>query len=355
MIKVVQIGCGKMSKYTMRYAYEKGASIVGAFDADPFIIGSDIGTVLESEEKGIAIEDVKKLESTLKLIKPDIAIVTTMSLLNDIADTLRLCARCGINVITICEEAFFPSNSNPNLYKEIDVLAKSNNCTITGVGYQDVAWGNLVATLAGTTHKITKIKGSSSYNVEDYGIALAEAHGVGLCFAEFEEKIASVDNISNLERNLLIENREFLPSYMWNTVGWLADRLELKITDIKQSCVPIFAEDELYSCTLKMTIPKGDVIGMRAIVTAVTEENIILEAECIGKVYSDVEFDVNEWTILGEPDTTVTINRPKTVELTCANAINRIPDVINAPAGFVPTSRMETASYKSKPLHEYIK
>ena len=50
---------------------------------------------------------------------------------------------------------------------------------------QDVFWGNLISVLAGATHKITKIKGKSSYNVEDYGIALAKAHGAGLSKKEF--------------------------------------------------------------------------------------------------------------------------------------------------------------------------
>jgi hypothetical protein len=97
-------------------------------------------------------------------------------------------------------------NSIPGLTMEIDRLAKENDCTITGSGYQDAFWGNLITTLAGSTHNITKIKGSSSYNVEDYGIALAEAHGAGLTLEEFEEKIASVDNITDEELEQAINN-----------------------------------------------------------------------------------------------------------------------------------------------------
>ena len=62
----------------------------------------------------------------LKQAKPDIVIVTTMSLLNDVKDALMLCAKLGINAITTCEEAFFPENSNPNVTKKIDELAKQN-------------------------------------------------------------------------------------------------------------------------------------------------------------------------------------------------------------------------------------
>ena len=38
-MKVVQIGCGKMSLYTMRYVLEKGGKLVGAFDINPKVDG----------------------------------------------------------------------------------------------------------------------------------------------------------------------------------------------------------------------------------------------------------------------------------------------------------------------------
>ena len=129
-------------------------------------------------------------------------------------------------------------NSSPVLTKEIDELAKKTNCTITGSGYQDAFWGNLITTLAGATHKITKIKGSSSYNVEDYGIALAQAHGAGLTLEEFDEQIASVDRMSDEERQQLIESGNYQPSYMWNVNGWLCDKLGLTVKNKTQKCVP---------------------------------------------------------------------------------------------------------------------
>lgn len=354
-IRVAQIGLGKMSVYTMRYVYEKGAEIVAAFDIDENKFGKDISEIMGGENKGVVISDVKNAEEILQEVKPDICIVTTMSLLKDVYDALFICAKLGINAITTCEEAFFPANSNPCLTDALDKMAKETGCTITGAGYQDIYWGNLIATLAGSSHKITKIKGSSSYNVEDYGIALAKAHGAGLTLEKFEEEVASVDKISDEEREKIIKSGEYLPSYMWNTNGWLADKLGLTVISQTQKTIPTTYKEDLNSSTLNMTVKAGDATGMSAVVTTETKEGITIESECIGKVYAPDEFDKNEWTLYGEPDTTVVINKPQTVELTCATIVNRIPDVINARKGFVPTSEMPVLEYRTKNLEEYLK
>ena len=348
MIKVVQYGCGKMSKYTMRYVMENGYELVGAIDINPAVIGKDVSEVIECDNVDVKISPVSEAENLLKEVKPDICIITTMSLMNDVKDALLLCARLGINAITTSEEAFYPFNSSPVLTEKIDKLAKENNCTITGSGYQDAFWGNLISTLAGTTHKITKIKGSSSYNVEDYGIALAKAHGAGLTLDEFETEVASADNISEEERQELINKGEFLPSYMWNTNGWLCDKLGLHVTSQVQKCVPITHDEDIESSTLGMTVKAGQATGMSAVVTTQTEEGIVIESECIGKVYSKDDFDCNNWTVYGEPNTNLIIERPSTVELTCSAIVNRIEDVISAEAGYVPTSRMGELKYRLK-------
>jgi len=354
-VRVVQYGCGKMSKYTMRYCYEKGAEVVGAIDINPEIIGKDIGEIIgDGKNRGVLISSVEDAKEVLSSLKPDICIVTTMSLLKDCADALKLCASLGINAITTCEEAFYSANSNPNLYNEIDELAKKNECTIAGSGYQDIYWGELVNGLAASTHNITKIKGESWYNVEDYGIALAKAHGAGLTLEEFEKEVASADNISLKERQNIIDSGEYQPSYMWNVNGWLASKLGLTVINQTQKCIPETYHEDIHSETLGMDIKQGMATGMSAVVTTETKEGITLETKCVGKVYAPDEFDKNEWEVVGEPNTTLVINRPATVELTCATIVNRIPDIINAQPGFVSTDKMDELKYRVKPLNEYV-
>ena len=83
--------------------------------------------------------------------------------------------------------------------------------------------------------------------------------------------------------------------------------------------------------------------------------NAYKEVYEILKAVPKEDFDKNEWSIYGEPDTTIVVARPSTVELTCASVVNRIPDVLNAEPGYVTTDKFGELNYRTKPLNEYVK
>jgi hypothetical protein len=337
-IRVIQYGCGKMGRVFLRYLYEKGAEIVGAIDLNPALTGKDVGEIA-GLGFNLNVPVRSDAENVFKECDADVCVIATKSLMADVYDAFELAASYGVNAISTCEEALYPWNTSPALTNKLDRLAKENNCTLAGSGYQDVFWGNLITALAGATHKITKIEGSSSYNVEDYGIALAEVHGAGLSPEEFENKIAKNDS---------------LPSYMWNANQWLCSQFGWSIKSMDQKLVPLFHDKDIHSSTLNMTIKAGNALGMSAVVTTVTNQGPALVTQCIGKVYPEGEVDTNLWTIHGEPNTTVKIEQPATVELTCATIVNRIPQLIVAPAGFYTTEKMPPAQYLAYPMNLYV-
>ena len=66
-ITFAEYGCGKMGKYLIRYAIEKGAELVAAFDVNPAILGKDVAEIVGDAypDTGVQVSDAAKAEEIL--------------------------------------------------------------------------------------------------------------------------------------------------------------------------------------------------------------------------------------------------------------------------------------------------
>ena len=328
-IKAIQYGCGKMSIVILRYLLEHGIEIVGAIDKNPAVVGKDIGDYAGLGYKtGVVISD--DAQAVFDQCQADIAIITIFSYMPEMYEFFELALKNKVNVITTCEEAIYPWNTSPSETNCLDRIAKDNGVTIMGSGMQDIYWINMPCLMMAGMNKIEKIKGIVSYNVEDYGLALAEAHGAGYDLDKFDKEIASAESF---------------PSYMWNAAEAICSKMNWTIASITQKSVPYILDETIHSETLGCDIPAGQATGMSAVTTVKTHQGIELEVECIGKVYRQEDGDMCDWIITGEPDLEFSVKKPDTVALTCGTIVNRIPSVIDAAPGFVTSEKGKAFYY----------
>jgi len=108
-IRVVQYGLGPIGCELVRQMLaRRGLEVVGGVDIDPAKVGRDIGDVADvGRDLGTQViaDPIALIESS----KPDIVTHTTSSSLKAIRSQLELLVRAGVDVITTCEEAAFPS------------------------------------------------------------------------------------------------------------------------------------------------------------------------------------------------------------------------------------------------------
>lgn len=324
--KVVIFGCGNTGRLLEKYVWEHGGTVIAA--VDPVVAKGEgrIGRVAVTAE---IADDL--------LRAADIALISTGGGLASIAPIAKRVLRCGTNVLTTSEEAIFPYSTSPELTAELDAIAKAHGCTMTASGFQDVFWLHSVTAFASSCARIDRIRGRLRYNIEEYGAALAEDHGVGLTLSEFYRRFCD----------------DFVPSYLWNVNELLAEKLGWGVAKQTQECIPYVYYRPLYSAACGKTIDKGLCVGMSAVVTTETKYGGIIETECIGKMYVDSDKDLCAWTFTGEPNLSFEVNAPKTLEHTAATMVNRIPQVLRAEPGYCTVDRLGPASYLTFPMFLY--
>ena len=336
-IRAVVYGAGAMGAVATRLMAEKGVEIVGAIARNPAKIGRDLGEFAGMGRLNVPIE--ADAQRVLAARSPDVVLHATQSFLPEIKEQLALCAQSGANVVTISEESFYPWSSSPALAAELDALARQHGVTITGTGHQDSFWLHMVSALLGTAHRLDSVYGKTTWNADEYGAEIIQSKHVGQTLEQFQESIQS-------------ESRP--PTFGGNLLSALARATGLTPKEWQSEVSPVIADEERHSSSIGVTFARGTVIGYSDIDVMHTAEGPVFTFEMSGYIYAGGESDINNWVINGEPDLYLDNGRVPSSTTTCTQWVNRIPDVINAPAGFVTPDQLPPLRYRALPLHSYV-
>ncbi len=337
-IRAVMYGVGAMNSITTRMLLEKGVDVVGAIARSTSKVGHDLGDVVGlGRQLGVVVSDDPA--EVFRRTTPDVAVIAVNSYLADAVEQLRICADHAVNAVTLSEEMLFPWNTSPELAAELDQAAKKSGITLTGTGFQDTFWVNMIALLMGTAHRIDTVYGRASWNVDEFGPELARDQNVGRTRAQFDEWLSDADRPPTFGRNVL---------------DALVSDTGLTPTSVSTTTRPDIADTTLFSEALQIELAAGTVIGMTDVDEIRTAEGLSFRFEMSGRVYGSGEGDINEWEITGEPHLVLSNGTVPTQLTTCTQLVNRIPDVIAAPPGLVTVDQLPRLRYRAFPMHTYL-
>ena len=130
-IRFAHMGMGPMGAGVCKLACEKDEfEIIGALEK--LDLGKDVGDLLNLGKKlNVFLTD--DLSDVLAK-KPDVLIHTTVSSVIKAKDQLMPFIGAGVKIISTCEALSYPWNTQPQISKELDEMAKANNVTILATG-----------------------------------------------------------------------------------------------------------------------------------------------------------------------------------------------------------------------------
>ncbi len=321
-IKILIWGFGAMGKGMAEMLLTKtGVEISGICDINPSVVGKNFLDVLniKSNHKEVLISnDIDKL---LEETETDLVLLCTDSFTSKAFPKIKKIVNKQINVISTAEEMAYPYVNEPELSKEMDLLAKRNNVTILGTGINPgFIMDLLVIALTGTMSSVDSVEAKRVNSLSPFGKTVMDEQGVGITLSEYEKR---------LKNNDLAGHVGFKES-----IYMIADALGFKLDDFKQQMSPIITNIDrksMYGEARKGNLAGIDMRGQgfindKPVINMIHPQQI--EPEMAGINTGDYI------TIKGNPNINMAINPEISGGVgTIAMCVNMIPHVINAKPG----------------------
>lgn len=346
-IKMVAFGAGPMARNVVRFAVERGCEPVACIGRHSHV-GEDIGELAGVGHLGVPIETNTDVKGILERVKPDI-VCETGGGWPDVIDNVRPALELGIDTIVLAEQFFDLWSEDEKIAAELDALAKKNNCTLIGLGMQDVNWVGQCITMGANSQRIDRIVGENYMIMDFTGPSDWNVVGLNKTIEEFEEyhkDDATSDNPFTCALYLI------------------AKAMNLNVTKkTNLPIAPIIAEED-YTSEFVMpedaakygtTIRAGHVIGADKSTILDTEEGIQLQGIQHYRFLTPGIIGANKWSFYGEPDWDVYVEDGRYDIGTVADVVNRIPDVMNAKAGYITCIDLPQPVFHVGALGQYVK
>ncbi|NAS32737.1 hypothetical protein GTQ40_17285 [Flavobacteriaceae bacterium R38] len=317
MINVLQIGFGPLGIQITKYIEEKSAiRTIAVVDTNPEMHQKtlrDIDSVLSDDV--FVYSSVKDAIDQLQ-VKPDVAIITTVSSLEKLIPQVKDVADYNIPVISTCEELSYPWKLQPQLSKELDAICKENNIACLGTGINPgFLMDYLPSVMSSVCKDIDEVIVERIQNATPRRIPFQKKIGAGLNLEAFEtkRKEGSLRHVG-------------LPE----SVYLLAQSLEIQLDNVVEEIQPVISEENIE--TGDISINEGDARGVEQIAYGYQGDKCKIRMHFKAAINEPKAYD--RVTIKGTPSFSSEIDGGVNGDIaTCAITINSIKSVLKAPAG----------------------
>lgn len=313
MINVIQIGLGPIGQQITRFITDReGLSIVAAIDSDSGKTGKDLGEHAGLEKMGIPI--ARDIDSAEGVSRADIAIISTVSSLEDVEGQLREAAGRGLDIISTCEELVYPWDTQPERASQIDHYCKEHEVSCIGTGVNPgFMMDYLPSVITSVCCDVDFIKVERFQDAAPRRKSFRDKIGVGLSARQFEEKREEISHVGLKE-----------------SVYMIGDAMNFSLNKVDESLDPVWAEEPVQNDRIR--IKQGEVAGVQQIAHGYCDDQTCIEL--IFRAAVGLENPHDSIEIVGEPDFTSTIEGGVNGDITTASLIvNTIRPVQQADPG----------------------
>lgn len=315
MINTVHIGIGPLGQKIVRFAVERGCfNIVGAVDSDPDKAGRDLGELCGINPLGITV--CSNLNDAIKSKQADVALVTTVSSVVSLESQIVELAEARLNIVSTCEELFFPLKTQPELSKRIDEICRQNSVACLGTGVNPGYLMDFLPTvLTGLCQNVKRVEVWRVQDASVRRVPFQQKIGAGLTLEEFEirKKAGTLRHVG-------------LPE----SVDFIAGRLGWKLDRNTESLEPVIADEEIHSGY--KPISKGMTCGVHQVGRGFVGDREVITLNFRAAVGEPESYD--QVHIDGEPKIQSRIAGGVNGDIaTCAITINAVRSVLQASPG----------------------